>query len=442
MSFSFLFAFAATASFSATAAAANVCLRIDETRDKLSGEERRAAQSIFAQAVESGGDALADSACERTYVLSHGKFGRVLYIHLEGPGGSSEARCSKIEELERIYRRLMRTTHQAKPKAETPPPQTPVTPQAQATPPPTPVVPQAQATPLPQMPVVPQAQATPTPVVPQAQATPLPQTPPAPQAPVTPQVTPPAPVAPQVTPVAPQVPWVPVVPQTPVAPQVPLLLVVPQLTPSVTQVPWAPVVPQTPVASPASGRCVADKMFYARLGGSALPGVEMQGGPDLGLGMRFELEHVGIDASMSFGVTQTGPRKEITGVRGSWLKLTTQYYFLAHADSTPYLGAGLSWGGRKEEINHQTYSATGLQGEIALGYEFLRSSTIRIFVQADATLPFYEAKGEAPALPIPSQAQRLTPDLPSRIESRYLPTIGLSLGIGWGRPRALECEKK
>lgn len=175
-------------------------------------------------------------------------------------------------------------------------------------------------------------------------------------------------------------------------------------------------------------REIADKLFYGRLGqGMGIAG-GMRGGPEVGLGLRLETGRIGLDASMSFGVTQMNRNMEITGMRGSWLKLTAQYLFMPQADATPYLGAGLSWGGQKQRILGDTYSGSGLQGEIVAGYEFLRSSTVRLFLQADATLPFYQAARGAVPERLPLRKAGI-----GAVEHRYLPTMGLSLGIAWGR---------
>ena len=58
-----------------------------------------------------------------------------------------------------------------------------------------------------------------------------------------------------------------------------------------------------------------------------------------------------------------------------------------------------------------------------MGYELLRASTIRIFVQGDVTLPIYKVHGD-------------TVDFNSGTvssASSYAPSFVLALGIGWGR---------
>lgn len=314
----FLSAFAATAALSASAFAANICVRIDESQDNLTREERAAAQAILAQAVQSTGNTMSASArsCTEMYVVSHQKTAEGIKIRIAGPGGTREGMCPEIGQLQRTYRRLMTALQPALPMA------------------------MARA-------------------------------------------------------------------------DVPRELAAPK-------------------------REAADKMFYARIGGSAVPGDGFAGGPDIGLGLRLELDRVGVDASMNLGVTQTGPAMSISGYRGSWLKVSGHYFLAPQADNSPYLGVGLSWGGRTETICNQKFGGTGLQGELTAGWEFLRGSTIRIFVQADATLPMYMARGEAPAQPVYLAKAPLVTSAP---EQRYLPTLGLSIGIGWGRPHVIGVEK-
>jgi hypothetical protein len=68
------------------------------------------------------------------------------------------------------------------------------------------------------------------------------------------------------------------------------------------------------------------------------------------------------------------------------------------------------------------YSGSGLQGEVSVGYELLRASTIRIFAQGDATLPFYKVHSTI-----------VTSSGASNTDSSYAPSFVVSLGIGWGR---------
>jgi hypothetical protein len=167
----------------------------------------------------------------------------------------------------------------------------------------------------------------------------------------------------------------------------------------------------------------ADSLFYVRLGQSLVATHSVPTGPELGLGYRLELDRVGIDASVNLAVTDVmnGDKR---GFVGSLAKLTAQYYFSPQADRSAYLGGGLSGGFQSVHTTHNHFTGSGLQGEIVGGYEFMRRSTIRAFVQANASLPFYMS---TPDLALASLATgKVT-------ASRYLPTFGLSLGVAWGK---------
>jgi opacity protein-like surface antigen len=198
-----------------------------------------------------------------------------------------------------------------------------------------------------------------------------------------------------------------------------------------------PAKASAPKALPEPSR--AQSLFYLRLGESAIVGPDLQNGPGAGFGYRMELDRVGIDAAASFAMSDV-PHKATRGIEGSWLKLTAQYYFDPEADRTFYLGGGLSWGARTASMCNQRYTGSGLQAEIVGGYELLRSSTLRVFIQADATLPLYLASLESPATTAAtprwptSNVARPPAAAPAAPGQRFLPTMGISLGIAWGRP--------
>src|SRR5581483_3967619 len=136
-----------------------------------------------------------------------------------------------------------------------------------------------------------------------------------------------------------------------------------------------------------------------------------------------------------YGAGQVGSESQ-GGITGSILKLEGLYFLKPAANASPYLGGGLSWGGtalsqgaRTSQTNLQ---GTGLQGELTMGYELPRASTVRLFVQADAILPLYRTSRES--------VTSLTTAPYYRRESlgrQYTPTIALSIGLGWqrhGRP--------
>jgi hypothetical protein len=186
----------------------------------------------------------------------------------------------------------------------------------------------------------------------------------------------------------------------------------------------------------------AQSVFYMRLGEGAMLGPGMPSGPAFGMGYRMELDRVGIDAAASFSTTDI-TRKD-KGFEGSWLKLTAQYYFAPTSDRSFYLGGGLSWGARSAMLCNHRISGSGLQAEVVGGYELLRSSTLRIFVQADATLPFYMAGAEVAAPRAPRGPTINVPRPPPRVVGltpRFLPSMGISLGVAWGTPAAARPAK-
>lgn len=179
-------------------------------------------------------------------------------------------------------------------------------------------------------------------------------------------------------------------------------------------------------------RAEADSLWYARLGYALTTGGgSARAGPGFGFGYRYELDTLGIDLSfLNLAMSETdrrdGTGETDTNVSGSWIRLLAYYYPSSTASSSLYAGAGLSWGGAAVQDGAAEYSGSGLQGEVSVGFELLRASTIRLFLQADATFPFWRATpDDAPA----GMAR----------DSRYTPTFVVSLGGGFGRsPRVYE----
>jgi hypothetical protein len=136
-----------------------------------------------------------------------------------------------------------------------------------------------------------------------------------------------------------------------------------------------------------------------------------------------------------------GPSANAGGA--SLVKLSGLYLLKRHANSTPYLGGGLSWG--RTYINEMYPTevprvgagpstvyyfntggrGSGLQGELTAGYEFGRATTIRMFMQADAILPFYSVTSQT----ITSRGAV------SSTTRRYTPSLVMSVGLGWQRNR-------
>jgi hypothetical protein len=170
--------------------------------------------------------------------------------------------------------------------------------------------------------------------------------------------------------------------------------------------------------------------FYVRLGyGSTFSG-GAHATPAFGLGFRRELEVWAAD--ISFLNIQGGRARSATIGGGSLVKVAGMRFLRPTAGRTPYLGGGLSWGGTTiDGIFNGTIPSTrtsgwegqGLRGELSVGYELARATTIRLFLQGDVILPFY-------------QVTRKTYSGYSGLnvvgtEKRYAPSVALSVGLGW-----------
>lgn len=164
-------------------------------------------------------------------------------------------------------------------------------------------------------------------------------------------------------------------------------------------------------------RVEADSLWYARLGYGGVIGPNVSSGPALGFGYRYELDHVGIDFSFLNFSFDTDTTDGDSGASGSLVRLQGLWFLNPLGNGSSYLGAGLGWGLAGVADETRSYSGSGLQGELSAGFEFLRASTIRMFVQADLALPFYTLKR----------------DLVSGNDSAWAPIASLALGIAWGR---------
>jgi hypothetical protein len=190
-------------------------------------------------------------------------------------------------------------------------------------------------------------------------------------------------------------------------------------------------------------RVQTDSFTYARLGYGATYFGNAQGGPTVGFGYRAELDSFALDVSFfnyqmrssngSYSAT-SGYYGSGGGFNGSFLKLEGLYFLKPEANASAYMGGGLSWGGTSASKNTATeYSSVhgnGLQGELTVGYELPRASTLRVFVQADAALPFYRTNTETTIFSTKSPYYTRTDG-----GQRYTPSLAVSLGLGWQRHR-------
>lgn len=175
-------------------------------------------------------------------------------------------------------------------------------------------------------------------------------------------------------------------------------------------------------------RVHTDSLWYGRLGFGSVFGDRAYGTPALGFGYRAELDSFAIDVAFlnqqfSSG-SYSGPRASAFSV----LKLSGLRFLAPESNRSAYYGAGLSYGFRS--ISHGSYyytpagyttnwSGSGMQADLTVGYELARATSLRVFLQADASLPFYSVTAETR-----SSTGTVTRD------SRYAPSLVLSVGLG------------
>jgi hypothetical protein len=167
----------------------------------------------------------------------------------------------------------------------------------------------------------------------------------------------------------------------------------------------------------APNRAEADSIWFLRLGYGLVTGPATKAGPAFGFGYRYELDNIGIEASFLNMIIASGATE--ASVNASWVKLMALYFTNPVGNRSAYFGGGLSWGATGLYDGTRTYEGSGLQGEVTAGYELLRASTIRLFVQFDATLPFYSSK----SIDIMDAASK----------SSWTPVFAASFGVGWGK---------
>jgi hypothetical protein len=187
-------------------------------------------------------------------------------------------------------------------------------------------------------------------------------------------------------------------------------------------------------AQASASRVHTDSYFYARLGYGGIYSNHVYGRPAIGFGHRTELDSFAIDVSF-LNVqpdTHNGYSASSSATASSLLKLEGLYFVHSKANASPYFGGGFGYGstsvgndGYYTRTNDQAYSAwrgSGLQGELTAGYEIARTTTLRVFVQADATLPFYK-----------SNSQTFSTSSVVTTSQRYVPSLVFSVGLGWQR---------
>lgn len=175
-------------------------------------------------------------------------------------------------------------------------------------------------------------------------------------------------------------------------------------------------------------RASAEMTWHIRLGYGIAGAPGAPGGPSFGFGFRRELDHFGIEASFLNYTLLQDSDGEPSGATGSVAQVMFLGYLDRLSNHSPYAGLGVGFGGesvpRVLDGESLDYSGTGLNGHAMLGYSFFRASTLRMFFQADALLPTYQAR-----------AHRLLSGGTMTEDERYIPVFMLSMGVGWGKTR-------
>lgn len=183
-------------------------------------------------------------------------------------------------------------------------------------------------------------------------------------------------------------------------------------------------------------RVHSDSIWYGRLGYGGIFADRSYGMPSFGAGYRAELDSFAIDvAFLNFQVP--GGYSSSGASAFSLLKLSGLRFVKPEANRSAYFGGGLSYGHTsisRESPSYPSvyapgsytpgyyttaYSGSGLQGELTAGYELARATSLRVFVQIDAVLPFYHVTSETRSI-----------NGVSARDSKYAPSLVLSVGIG------------
>lgn len=185
-------------------------------------------------------------------------------------------------------------------------------------------------------------------------------------------------------------------------------------------------------AQTSARRLHTDSVWYARIGFGSLFGDSTYATPGFGFGYRAELDSFAIDAS--FLNFQYGPGDYYSSPGASTqslLKVSGLYFLNPRANRSAYFGGGLSYGRQNfgasstpsSSYYRNDWEGSGLQGELTAGYELARATSLRLFVQADAVFPFYEATAETFVI-------SRSGFVPPTTDRRYAPSLIVSIGVG------------
>jgi hypothetical protein len=181
-------------------------------------------------------------------------------------------------------------------------------------------------------------------------------------------------------------------------------------------------------------RLQSDSFWYARLGYSGVFADQTHGAPAFGFGYRAEFDKLGVDFSFfNYAISEGGYYGSgNSAFSGSTLKLQGMYFADPLSNSTPYFGGGMSWGHTELSSGTRNWRGSGLQGDLTAGYEIGRATSVRLFLQADAVLPFYNTTYDNFTF---TRLPNGTYNYLTSTDRRYTPSLVFSIGIGWQKGR-------
>jgi hypothetical protein len=87
-------------------ALAEMCVKIDESKDNLSPAERVAAQSLLEAGFSKAGAEVGDAGCADAYTLINIRLGKSITTIISGPKGDRQMQVERIEELGAAYEQI------------------------------------------------------------------------------------------------------------------------------------------------------------------------------------------------------------------------------------------------------------------------------------------------------------------------------------------------
>ena len=290
------------------------CVALDESRDTLPPEDRKAALISFQQALAKNNVQVVEGGCAVTYTIYNVKLGNAITVYVVGPTGTQQLRASKIDELPQVYEQIAHA----------------------------------------------------------------------------------------------------IVTGTPVGSD--------QNTDR-TNVTDAQTAPK---------RVASDNLKYLSIGYGIVGGPGTPNGPAIGYGWRFELDRLAVEVSGNFSIVSSSDSMGNShgGVAGDLIKLAGYFYQSPLSNASLYYGLGLGYGITfvcdSSLATASCYGGGGLEASPTIGYEMLRSSTIRFLIQLTAALPIYNASvsfTDASGNPV--------------TDHKWVPMFSLSVGVGWGRSNTI-----